>query len=154
MSIPPRTTAALVQGILNTDYGPLSDGITLPDLTPYIATASMVIDQAKVVALNKGPAFAIADTGVNGPAELLERWLSAHFYCMMDPNYKSKSTAGASATFQRPIDGTGFESTSYGQMAVAMDYSGALKNISAKQRATMTWLGKPPSQQVPYLQRN
>jgi hypothetical protein len=141
-----------------TDYGPLSDGITMPDLTPYIATASMTVDQAVKISQGKGGAYIISDppapNQVGSQAELLERWLSAHFYCMMDPNYKSKSTAGASATFQRPQDGKGLESTSYGQMAVAMDYSGALKNLTNKERARAIWLGKPPSQQVPYCQRN
>ena len=157
MSIPPRTTSALVQGILGADYGPIPDGLTLPDLTPYIATASSVVDQIKTIAAaqNSGSLQLVpSDTGVGSQAEILERWLAAHFYCVMDPTYTQRSTMGASGGLEVGQAGKGFKSTKYGRMAVTMDYSMVLENLSEKKRARADWLGKPVSAQTPYVNRD
>lgn len=136
-----RTTSTLVQGLLKTDY----DGSS--DLTPYIDTASSVMDDVVVCAARKGKTLS------NAKLEIVERWLSAHFYCVMDGKYTSKSTSGASGSFQGSSK-EGFESTTYGQQATRLDPSGCLANIQDTQVATGLWLGKPPSQQIPYSQRN
>ncbi len=72
---------------------------------------------------------------------MIERWLAAHYYCAMDPVYMSKSTGGASGSFQRKAgDGT-FETTEYGRMACSLDYSGATAAVGKRQFAYGIWLG-------------
>ena len=144
--VPPRTTSDLVKGLLLDDFGNKLDGVS-PDLTPYIATASTIVDRVMTCAINKGLALS------NGELELIERWLSAHFYQQADPGYQSRNTLSASGQFTGKTE-MGFESTRYGQQALLLDYSNCLRNIQKQQRAGMVWLGKPPSQQIPYVARN
>lgn len=139
-----RTTSVLVKGILGDNY----DTLVNPDLTPAITAANMVMNRVATMASTKGMALSTTEL------ELIERWLSAHFYCVNDPLYTSRSTQGASGSFQVGQAIEGFGSTEYGRQAMAMDYSGCLKVMSTKQRAVMTWLGKPPSAQIRYNQRN
>jgi hypothetical protein len=128
--------------VLNLDY----DGST--PLTPFIQAASAVVDDVSVLASQKS----YTQSAVK--LELVERWLAAHLYCVQDPTYMSKNTADSSASFARKLGEGNFETTPYGQTAVAMDLSGSLSAIGRRQFANATWLGKPPSQQIPYDQRN
>jgi hypothetical protein len=78
--------------------------------------------------------------------ELIERWLSAHYYTVMDPLYKSKNTGRAGASFN---------DRSYADTAKQLDTSGCLAAILAGgNRVGVWWLGKPPSQQIPYADRD
>jgi hypothetical protein len=142
-----RTTQDLVIGILRDDYDTGGFEKQAADLTPYIDTANAVVDRVNKVALKR----AIILTPVE--LELIERWLSAHFYSQSDKPYQSKSTEGASASFTGQT-GMGLESSLYGQTAMRIDYSGALFNLNSQQRASCAWLGKPPSSQIPYSHRD
>lgn len=144
----PRTTSGLVIGILGRNYDSDPEDGLPPDLSPFMATATVIVDRVATCATAKG--FTLSSTEL----ELIERWLTAHFYCVNDPLYTSRSTQGASGSFQTGQVLEGFGATEYGRQAIAMDYSGCLKNISLKQRASMSWLGKPPSEQIPYRQRD
>lgn len=141
----PRTTAQLVQGLLIADY----DTKNNPDLTPFINTASIMVDTVVLQGASKG----IVLSGTE--SEMIERWLAAHYYAVNDKPYQSKSTEGASASF---VGQTAMylEATLYGQTAMRLDRSGVLNNIGGKQRnvAGGFWLGKPPSSQIPYDQRS
>ena len=110
------------------------------DLTPFIQSASAVVN--RVVAL---AAQARQITVAASDAELIERWLAAHFYCQSDKPYQTRTTAGASAGFvgQTKI---GLESTLYGQTAIRMDPSGVLDAIDKKKFAGASWLGKIESE--------
>src|SRR5467141_1667022 len=91
-----RTTTTLVQAILGGTKGVSNwDGET--DVSPYMTIASSIVDRLVTAATNKIPSVTISDA----EAEIIERWLSAHFYTKMDPTYSSKSTLGASASFIR-----------------------------------------------------
>jgi hypothetical protein len=85
--------------------------------------------------------------------ELIERWLAAHFYAQSDQLYQSKNTGGAGASFQGQT-AMGLSNTSYGQQAKMLDISGCLAAFDKGTQARMYWLGKPPSSQIPYSQRN
>lgn len=146
MSNPARTNSAAVQGVLGDDYGPKEDG-TLPDLTPYIATASAIVDRVITCATRKGYTLSCTET------ELIERWLAAHFYAVSDKPYQSRSTEGASGQFSGQT-AMGFDANQYGQMAQRVDYSGCLRNLDKQQRAGAAWLGKPASQQQSWQDRN
>ena len=128
-----RTTAVAVQGILLKDY----DGIS--DLTPFIATATQVVDRASDLADD-------ADVTLSSALlEMMERWLAAHFYACADKPYQSRSTRGASASFAGKTD-MYFEATLYGQMAMRLDTSGSLQAIGGASGESGTvaaaWLGE------------
>lgn len=84
----------------------------------------------------------------------VETLLAAHFYQLGDPGYKSRSTAGASGAFQTGGDGPQLGRTRYGQDAMLMDVSGALAAINKRAFAGSMWLGKPPSSQISYDERD
>ncbi len=97
----------------------------LIDLTPFIASAnSLTTDQA---------------TGVNGPTipysnetlELIERWLSAHFYTNRDPRTESEKTGQGAGKFRGKTD-LGLASSLYGQTAMMLDTNGALARLNKK----------------------
>lgn len=64
----------------------------------------------------------------------IEVWLSAHYVCMRDPRKKQVKVDDVAVTYQGET-GTGFQSTSYGQQAIALDPTGTLASASLK-RAT------------------
>ncbi len=142
-----RTNSDAVIALLQDDYGPLADG-TLPDLTPRIESASVTVSRVKTGALSaKGISMSFEEL------EIIERWLAAHLYAVTDKPYQSKTTGGASASFNGQT-GMGFESTLYGQTAMNLDYSGVLTNINKRQFARSAWLGKPRSEQLSWEDRN
>lgn len=109
-----RTTAALVQALLQGDYKP---GV---DLAPHLDTASALVDRVDSAAKAGGAQMP------DSLLELIERWCAAHAYAMVDQPFASKSSEGASGSFQGQT-GKYFEATKYGQMAVSLDYTGTLE---------------------------
>lgn len=120
-----RTTSNLVKGILLGNY----NGKTNPDLTPFMTAASAIVDRLAAAATEAGDPVSTTNQ------ELVERWLSAYVYVHgPDPTYKSKSTGGASGSFN--TDGT-----EYLNMAIMLDSSGLLETVMAKETASATWVG-------------
>lgn len=130
-----RTDSTAVQGILSSNHN--YDGTT--DLTPFIDTANNVVTQLATLASSNGRTLADATL------ELIERWLSAYYYCIMDPLYVSKSTGGASGSW---------DPRSYRKPAEDLDSSGFLKSILDGVRTQIFWAGKRPSQQTDYVDRD
>lgn len=124
-----------------TDY----DGTT--DLTPFIETASSIVDDVATCATLKGRP--LTDTKL----ELIERWLSAWAYCMSDRPYSSRSTGGASGSFQGQT-AMHFDANYYGQMAISLDSSGCLYSMGKGMEVGITHLGKVPSERIPYEHRS
>jgi hypothetical protein len=84
----------------------------------------------------------------------IEIYLAAHFYALRDPQYQSKSTDAASATFQGQT-GKRLDLTWWGQQAIALDITGTLASINeGSPTPSIVWLGKPVSQQIPYIDRD
>ena len=134
-----------MQGLLLDDYNKAK----APPLDPFIATASNLVDRVS--------SLAATYKGINLDTvtlELIERWLSAHFYLQSDQGLQSKSTRGASGQFQGKTDVVGLQGTKYGQAAIDTDYSRVLMAIDKGWIAGLDWLGKPVSQQIPYFQRD
>jgi len=78
----------------------------------------------------------------------VERYLAAHLYAARDQLYTSRSTGGASGSFQGQF-GMRLDSTDYGQRAMLFDCTGVLQSINqGKSKATLAWVGKPPSEQI------
>jgi len=138
-----RTSSAAVQGVLLRDY----DTQHNPVLTPYIDTASAIVDRVAACAIAKGKTLAATEL------ELLERWLAAHFYKCSDQQFASKSTDGASASYTGKTD-EGIRSTKYGQTAIDLDASGCLSALAKQQRMSAYWLGKSVPEQISYEERN
>jgi len=122
-----RTTAVLVQSVLNTDY----DTINVPDLTPYITAGSSITDD---VSSND-------DQSVMTAAKLtiVETWLAAWAYCCMDQTYQSRNTGKAGGSFKGQT-GMNLNSNHYGQTAMMLDTSGYLRAMANKGLVSMVSL--------------
>jgi hypothetical protein len=140
-----RTTTAAVEGILQKDYAPGAD------LTQFMFTACVMVTQCNAIAARKGLSID-SDT-----QERMEAWLAAHFYAQSDKPYQNKSMSSgggsASGTYQGQTS-QGLTSTLYGQTALRLDFTGSLEVLDKRKVARMSWLGKPPSSQIPYYQRD
>lgn len=128
-----RTTAALVAGILGDNY----DSRIV--LTPFIDTATALTDSIES-----------ADTGnalSDSMLAIIERYLAAHYYTLADPLYISRSTGGASGSFPQ---------RSYWDEAKKLDSTGYLAKLDlpTRPKAGASWLGKPPSEQTDYRDRD
>lgn len=110
-----RTNAAAVKAVLMRDY----DSRNAPSVEPFILMATELVSDLVDSA---------TDAGVTIRASKLERiecLLAAHFYCQSDRPLDSKKTDGAGGTFSGKT-GKRFDSTMYGQSAMAMDTTGYL----------------------------
>lgn len=108
--MPYRTDSTSVGGIIEVD-----DSI---DLDPFIETANALVTEI------------CAPLGYNEVRlELIERWLSAHFYAIRDPRARSEQAGDVQESFQFKID-LGLNQTRYGQMALQLDTKGGLKNLN------------------------
>lgn len=107
------------------------------DLTPFISVAIMVVEKHCTDA-------AFTSDELNEIA----KWLSSHFYLVYNPARLSEKAAVVSKQIESRVD-LGFDVTRHGQMAMRLDWSGALSalNEQAKKGAQMTvgvtWLGVP-----------
>lgn len=117
-----------------------------PELTGFILTANKIVSRVATCATAKGMALDSTEL------ELIERWLSAHFYVVSDQPYASKSTGGQSASFQGKT-GMSLDASKYGQAAMNVDYSGCLSAISKRAFASTAWLGKNPNEQIAWENR-
>jgi len=140
-----RTTPDSVKSILMLDY----DSKRNPSLTPFITAANNLTNVVQTWA-------AKANLGLDSTTlTTIETWLAAHFYCMSDQPYELRSTNGAMGKFQGKTD-MGLKATKYGQSAINMDWSNTLNAINEGKLGNtgMTWIGKPPSSQIPYEDRS
>jgi len=135
-----RTTAAEVRAVLPQEVS--SDA----SMTAFIAPATALVDYV-----------ASKDSSSVLTSELLkqiETYLAAHFYALSDPQYQSKSVGKSSGVFQGQT-GKRFDSTFWGQTAVAMDVTGCLDKLnSGAKQVGGVWLGKAPSDQTDYEDRD
>jgi len=124
-----RTTSDAVSAIIRVKTG--------ASLTPFIEAANALVTElcAEVTTYN------------DARLELIERWLSAHFYAIYDPRRESDKAGVVSKKIQSRVD-LGFDVTHYGQMAMRLDTNGELaalneqiKNGSRYVPASVSWLG-------------
>ena len=120
-----------VRGIVETDRS--------ISLEPFIRAASNLVDRVEACASRRGVSL------TTGQLRDIAAWLAAHFYVHRDPQYTSKSTGSASGSF-KTLD--------YLETAQALDTSGCLRSVMKGNRAGVVWLGKPPSTQVDYRDRD
>jgi hypothetical protein len=63
--------------------------------------------------------------------ELIERWLSAHFYAIRDPRIAREQAGPVSAQYQYKVD-LNLAQTTYGQQAMLLDTEGGLAALNAQ----------------------
>lgn len=139
-----RTTADLVKAVLLRDY----DSRNNPGLDVFILTASVLVDDLVTDDENG----LVTDTR----AELIERWLAAHYYKQSDQALASKSTDGSGGSYQGQT-GKGLEGTKYGQTAISIDPTGYLAAIVSGAGTVEVggiWLGKSASEATTWDERN
>lgn len=136
-----RTDATLVKAILLRDY----DSRNNPSLTPFITSASMIVDRMVLCATESGITFS--------DAELLEieGWVAAYRYTHNNPVYSSKSTDGRSGSFLREDS-----KNPYKAGALEMDPSGCLEQLLGPKKGIVpnfSWMGKTENEQQDYWER-
>ena len=137
-----RTTEGKVEKVIDTS-GAAKQPV---GLDKHIETASVLVDY-----IESNDSGSVLTTGLKIE---IETYLAAHFYALQDPQYQSEKAGGAGGTYQGQT-GKGLELTWWGQQAILLDVSGQLSNIQAGNPvASLVWLGKPPSTQIPYSNRD
>lgn len=114
--LPGRTSAGLVEAIIETD-------VTFGSLDPWIDFANELVTEL---------CAPLVLPGTTTPAynsyrlELIERWLSAHAYTVLDPRLVQESVAGGVMQITQGKIDLGLKSSIYGQNAMRLDTQGAL----------------------------
>ncbi len=140
-----RTSSQEVLAVLGKDF----DQNLNASMKPFIRAAYAMVTRVLACAIAKEAPLTSEE------AILIETWLAAHFYSMMDRPYQSSSNMSASASFMGKTD-KGLDFTPYGQMASRLDPSGCLEALAGAERAVASgfWGGKPPSEQIDYEDRD
>lgn len=100
-------------------------------LTPFIETASALVDEIATESEHDATRL-----------ELIERYLSAHFYTLRDPRPVQEAAGDVQVTYQSKVD-LNLYTSHYGQHAMLLDTSGLLRKLSSGKKKTIsvTWVG-------------
>ena len=135
-----RITEAQVQAILQDDF---TSG---DNLDSYVSLASNVVDDLDT-----------ADTGgvlSDATLVLIEAWLAAHYYTVQNHQLKSEKTGDVAGEYAGMYE-MGLKSSKYGQTAIELDRTGFLRKMQkGSVKAGVSWLGKVPSAQIDYVDRD
>lgn len=112
-----RVTQAEVEAIITVD----SDVIGTTAWAAFITAANLLVTNAI------GSDTTIGDS----TKKEVERYVAAHFASLNDPRVMKEKAGDASVEYYGKT-GMGLEATQYGQMALALDPSGALKKAGMK----------------------
>ena len=119
--MPPRVTDTDVREIIDTK---------LPSMVPFITMATLQTDRVETEAIVREKPLLAAEL------REIERLLAAEFVTLRDPQWKTKNTDGASASY---------DVKSYLDKAIGIDVSGALRSLTEKKpsgaKAGAVWLG-------------
>jgi len=125
-----RTTEEQVKLIIEED-----PSFTIP---PFIDTANIMVDDLV--------ASGLADDYPVAKLEMIERWLSAHFYAIAVPRAASEKAAVVAQSNQYKLD-LNLAVTMYGQQVLAIDNSGYFASLNKKakdgKRTKIQVLGSP-----------
>jgi hypothetical protein len=132
----PRTTPEAVAGIIEHDeFYPLG---------PFIETANALVEEYCAPAKDADGNLLMDDVRL----ELIERWLSAHFYAIEDARVAREAIGGSVMTQFEGRTAMGLDHTRYGQQAKLLDSSGALAALDARSKLGLMkriprikWLG-------------
>lgn len=128
----PRTTEEDMRLVIETDAN--------FNIAPFIEVANTLTDKIEACAIARG------ETLTEDQLRHIENYLAAYFYTGREPRMSRKQTERASASFMQP---------DFLEMAKLLDTSGCLDMLMREQHyADVTWLGKPPSTQIDYVDRD
>jgi len=119
-----RTTSEFVAAIIEVD-------VTIP-LDPFMTIANELVTE-----------LCSAAGYSTERMELIERWLSAHFYTNRDPRPVREEAGPVSATYQSKV-ALNLATSHYGQTAMMLDTAGGLSELSRdlrRQTLSVSWLG-------------
>lgn len=116
------------------------------DLLPFIKFANLLTTRVATCATNRNRTLSSAELAA------IEAYLAAHFYAIRDRQLKSKRTERAAGTYDGKTD-KGLDSTLWGQTAKDLDTSGCLESFGGR-TGRLVWLGKVPSDQINYEDRD
>lgn len=139
-----RTTKADVATIIELDDSIIPDDAAM---LPFITIANELVTELCTGTTN-GPTTAYTDVRL----ELIERYLTAHFYTNRDPRSESEKAGSVGASYQSKVD-LGFDTSHYGQTAMRLDTNGQLARVNKDMKnggvpkARVSWLGYPCTQQ-------
>ena len=135
-----RVSEDEVRGVIDDDV--------LISMAPFIATATVMVDY-----VSSCDALNVLSTA---QSKEIERWLAAHYYAHRDLQYTSKQTERAEAEYQVGEKGKGgLDTTMWGRTAISLDVTGCLAGVnSGGRKPSMFWMGKPPSEQTDYIDRD
>ena len=119
-----RTTASAVRAICAEVDATTTDA----QIAPFIETANSLVTEL-VGAL-------IVDSA---RLELIERWLSAHFYSVMNPKATQEKVGAVGESFAVTV-GMHLNETAYGQQVLILDTTGRFSNM---QRVATTGIKRP-----------
>ena len=109
-----RTTAADVKAIIKTK-------LTESEVDAYITSANILVTQA----------LGSSGLGTDVLREI-ERWVAAHMLASTKTRQATDEKAGTASVKYSGQYGANLSSTSYGQMALTLDVSGALASLGGK----------------------
>ena len=130
-----RTTDDQVEAIIEIDSG--------ISLTPFIEVANALVTEVCSLAVDSAGVLVYGATRL----ELIERWLSAHFYHIRDPKASREEVDDVASTFRSIVE-IGLNNTHYGQMAMIIDTNGGLARLNKSTEGgksttvSLSWLGK------------
>lgn len=131
-----RTTSLAVSKIIEVD-ATVNDG----DISSFIETANALVTDVCVP-------LGYDDTRL----ELIERWLSAHFYSVRDARTKSETVGPISNSFEGQ-SGMYIAHTRYGQQAMMLDSKGGLAALNrlpeqaSRLKVGVSYIGTPPCEE-------
>jgi hypothetical protein len=129
-----RTTDNAVQGILE-------ESPTL-SLTPFIETANYLVTKCCAEAVHTDGTPWYDDTDL----ELIERWLSAHFYHVAVTRADAERAGSVGQTLRSKVD-LKLNLTHYGQQVMLLDVAGGLAALNEQGKMVVipkvTWVGTP-----------
>jgi hypothetical protein len=139
-----RTTSADVILQLGGNY----DTANAPSVDHFMDAATILVDDVVTCAATKGVTHSAAKL------EMIERYITCHLYLHQDKATQEEKTADASAKFQGET-GMGLDASDYGQFAMNLDTSGCLRGMNkGLKKVGVAWLGKAPSAQTDYEDRD
>lgn len=145
-----RTDAPSCQALMAPGYD--YDTVNTPSLTMFINTANRITTAWLAAITRYRPDQTAPDAAA---AADMETWLACWLFKLSDQQYSSKNSGRASAQF-RGMSEKGLRMNTYGEGAIALDavYGRVLVPLLEGRIAGTDWLGKVPSEQIPYEERN
>lgn len=130
----PRTTPKQVEDVIEYD-----DEYSLD---PFILTANELVTELCTGEKGPQPPNAYSEARL----ELIERWLSAHFYHILDKEVRSEQAGSVDVDYSNSV-GLYLAATMYGQQAMMLDTNGELFKLSnqSKPQANKSTEKKPVS---------